>query len=302
MEQNENESVTRSCAFIILTHNSGSSVVNCLESVLFLKSLKAYAFVCDNGSEDDTVDKVLNIQNAMPERVFFMQNKINQGTTKPRNALLKIALASADKFDYVCILDSDTIVNDITFSLLVSCLQNNPQITLAAPRMFNAVEQEQMSVKRFPSVRIKFLKAMPIKRWSIKGEKLEKYSFFPTPLEKLSRVPVSDNSISLTSCSLPPFSIDDSIYEGDYAISACWFMRMSDITVFGPLDEHYFYAPEDVDYCAVIKEKGGKVALVSNASIYHLTARISKKKFFSHMNSEHLKGLIYFASKHKGKL
>lgn len=285
------------CAFIILTYNSAAYVENCFKSVLGLMCLDPYIFVCDNGSEDGTVDIVKRYAQENESRVTAIFNSENQGTTRSRNNCMKAFMASGKQFDYVCVLDSDTIVNDDAVRLLMETVTVNPE-ALAAPRMFNGKEEEQMSVKHFPSFRIKFFKAIPIKKYHDKGVQAEKYDFFPAL--KLDREPSSDRRIDFTS--VPPVALDKSVYVGEYAISACWFMNAALVRRAGLLDEYYFYAPEDVDYCACIKELGGRIVLVSGASIYHLTQRISKKKFISKMNWLHIKGLIYFAKKHKGKI
>ena len=272
------------CAFIILSHNSGSFIGNCFDSVLSLTSVDPFIFVFDNGSEDDSVEVIMRYQNEYDGRVFLFKSDRNEGTTVSRNRLIREVYSSGIEPSYFCIIDSDTVINDDAVRLLKETLSGDPSISVATPRMFNGNDEEQMSVKRFPSLKIKFLKAMPFRNLEQKGKALEKYDFFP--------------ATSFIPGSRPPFATDCSVYDADYAISACWFLRKDFEKTYGFLDEKIFYAPEDVDFCATVKEKGGRVVLVSGASIYHLTQRISKRKLFSKMNFLHIKGLIYYSRKH----
>lgn len=278
-------------AFIILSYNSAAYIEACLESVSGLTCVEPRVYLCDNGSSDESVSVIKNFASNCKRGEGFLtllEKPQNEGTTKPRNELIQLSFTSEKRFDYIVVLDSDTVISDDAMSKLFGALDSDASLSLVAPRMFNGSNVEQMSVKRFPSFAIKFLKALPIDALSKKGAALEKYDFFPAS----SFVDAVENS-KLPICS------DENIYVADYAISACWVMRACDIARFGYLDEYYFYAPEDVDYCANIMRAGGKVALVSNASIYHLTQRISKRKLFSKMNFLHIKGLLYFARKHR---
>ena len=272
------------CAFIILSHNSGSYLLKCLESVLSVNAVEPYIYIADNGSGDDSVGVIEDLSSRAPGRVCLIKNGKNLGTTVPRNELAKRAVSDHPDLSYICVLDSDTVINDEAVEGLRKALDNDPEIAIASPRMFNGENIEQMSVKHFPTVRGKMMKAMPFPGMEEKGRARESYDFFPAR--------------DLRSDILPPVSTDGSVYIADYAISACWFMRADVFLKYGYLDEKIFYAPEDVDFCHTVFEKGGKTALVSGVSIYHLTQRISKKKLFSRMNFLHIKGLLRYWRKH----
>lgn len=280
----------KNCAFIILTYNSSEHIGPCLDSVLKLECVKPYVFLYDNGSKDNTLSICDEYSEKYPKAITIHRSDKNDGTTMPRNACIALAQMSGVELDYVTVLDSDTIVNEAAIAKLKTAVDSNPKLAIATPRMFNLSLVEQMSLKKFPSFKTKFYKAFPSKKLSAKGEANEKYEFFPA------------QDLSFQGGGLPPVSEKSCVYYGDYAISACWFMRMESLNSIGLLDEKYFYAPEDADYCATAKEKGFEIALVSDASIYHVTQRISKRKLISKMNLLHLMGLVRFARKHSSKL
>jgi Predicted glycosyltransferases len=250
--------------FIILSWNSEAYIGNCLSSIFNLKKYEVEVIVIDNGSKDSTVSIIENMHS---ETVLIKLDK-NYGTTYTRNLAIKMADQNSE---YICILDSDTIINQDAIVNLTECLDKDESYFIAAPRMYNLKGREQISCKRFPNIKIKLFKALPVQTLNEKGSKLESYI-------------------------LPE---EEEIVEVDYAISACWMMKKDVFKRVGYLDEAIFYAPEDVDFCARVWEAGGKVVLATKSSIVHDTQRISKRKLISKINLSHLTGLIYYFYKHR---
>lgn len=255
--------MTQKIEFIILTWNSEQYITNCLESVFSLGSFMITVHVVDNGSSDNTVSL---IKQRFPA-VNLMPLPINIGTTRSRNMALSKISASTD---FVCILDSDTIINTEAVLRLVDALEQNSSFGVAVPRMCNLQGCPQISYKRYPTLPLKLMKALPLKSFELIGNRMEQYT------DRMSGAP----------------------YPVDYGISACWMIRKNCLDTVGVLDEAIFYAPEDVDYCLRVWKAGLKVIYVPTAMIIHDTQRISKKKLFSRMNYEHVKGLLYFFHKH----
>lgn len=251
-------------SFIILTWNSEKYILNCLNSIYNITFYEKQVIIVDNGSTDATVGI---IESSFPQ-IHFIKNKTNYGTTVSRNMALSIIDSDSN---CICILDSDTIINNFAIEDLYKVLYQNVDYLIAIPGMVNLNGVRQIACKRFPTLIIKLLKGIPISHLNNKGEKLESYEI------KNKVVP----------------------YEVDYGISACWMMKREIIDIVGYLDERYFYAPEDVDYCLRVWKSGYKVVYCSQTEIIHDTQRLSKRKFFSKINFEHIKGLCYYFWKHK---
>lgn len=266
-------------AFVILTWNSGSYISACLDSLLLLPAQDMTIFIADNGSTDDTCGRLFSCQQKEPSRIRVTYLPQNMGTTVPRNLLLK-SVPSDTK--WICVLDSDTVVNASAIEVLIDALCKTPGAMLASPRMWKPGNIEQLSCKHFPTLQGKLLKGIPVPFLQAIGCRCENYDFFP------------DSNTDGN----PPVSADKTIYSVDYAISACWMLKAQALNKPGLLDEHYFYAPEDVDYCAMIWENGGKVLFASGASIYHNTQQLSHRKIFSSINRAHVYGLFYYFRKH----
>lgn len=252
-------------AFIILTWNSEEYVRPCLDSILGFENIRPVVHVVDNGSTDSTVSLLREYEGDVRVRVDYLTT--NLGTTASRNIALKCVPEAADA---VCILDSDTQVNEAAFATMMNVLRADRTIGVLGPTMSNSAGDVQLSGRNLPSAKLKLLKAIPLQSASERGSRLE----------------------------IPSTPIVDGLQDVEYLLSACWLMPREVVNEVGCLDEKIFYAPEDVDYCVRVHRAGYRVVRCHDASIRHEYQRISKKKLLSRMNVEHIKGLAYYFSKY----
>ncbi len=256
-------------AFVILTWNSQKVIKNCLDSIYNLDGVNAQIIIIDNGSKDNTLNIIESyIDNKIANKhLELIKLTENQGTTITRNLGIKRA-----KEDYnICILDSDTLVNDEALALMINYLNNNPKCGIIGPKMKDSKGVEQTSARNFPTVTEKLLKVVPIKNVQ----------------------EIANNLHTIKNVE------GKAIYEADYLMSACWLLQKGLIEKVGLLDENIFYAPEDAEYCIRVWKEGYTVVYYGEANIIHEWQRISKQKFFSKMNKVHLQGLHYMFKKHK---
>ena len=59
----------------------------------------------------------------------------------------------------------------------------------------------------------------------------------------------------------------------DWVSGACLLVRRADAEAAGLLDERYFMYCEDVDFCAAIRARGGRVYFTPSAEVTHLRGR-----------------------------
>ncbi len=256
-------------SFVILTWNSEKVITHCLESIAE-SGLPSYEIIIiDNGSADRTDDLIADFIKKHPEtEIKKLLLEKNYGTTISRN--LGIKKASPDT-KYICILDSDTVINKDAMTELVNDLNEDPLNAIAGPAMTNLENVPQVTAKRIPTAMIKICKAIPVRSVQKIGEQKETYDF----------------------------SGSERYYLVGYLISACWMIRKELMDQIGLLDEKIFYSPEDVEYCVRTWKNGYRVIFCPRAKIIHATQRISKKKLISRHNWEHIKGLIYFFRKYR---
>lgn len=256
----------KTIAFVILTWNSENYIENCIDSLLTVNSFIKHIYIVDNGSTDKTINIIQSKISMLSAPNFIQLIKLdkNYGTSKSRN----IALKQIKNVDYVCVLDSDTIVNDKSFLSMSEFLDANQKAGMVGPVLLDASGIAQCSARNFPTISEKFLKAVPLKSFQKWGESLQ----------------AKDMNKDINRC--------------DYLLSACWLLKPEVIDSVGYFDEKIFYAPEDAEYCIRVYKAGYYIYYLKNASIVHLWQRISRKKLISKINFLHIKGLIYMFLKH----
>lgn len=120
-------------AFVIISWNSAAYIEKCVESVLALQCRKLDVWVVDNGSTDDTPEILERIA-GRDGRLYVIREGENLGTTVSRNEALRRV---APDTDYVCVLDSDTVVNQAAFECLAAVLADRT-IGVVGPTMANS--------------------------------------------------------------------------------------------------------------------------------------------------------------------
>lgn len=249
-------------AFVILTWNSEQFIASCLESVLSLFCEALDVYVVDNGSVDGTV-AVLEGLAVSNSSLHLILEEDNLGTTVSRNKALRMVDSDTD---YICILDSDTVVNQSALESMAEALRLNPGIGVVGPTMVDSSDTVQLSGRNLPTLSLKVRKAWPFGRVAERAAKEER----------------------------PSAPVADGLQDVGYLLSACWLMPSSSLMYVGLLDEAIFYAPEDVDWCARCWDEGLRVCLCPGARIVHEYQRISHKRLFSKANLEHIKGLSHY--------
>ena len=249
---------------VILSYNSERHLEPCLESLLkALQGLpeRSEVLVVENGSRDRSAEILRRYQDRHPDTISCLFQDRNLGTTASRNLALRQAAGR-----YVLILDSDVVMPAGTLERLIGYLETHECCGLVAPRLVYPDGRPQLSVDRFPTV------------W----RKLERLVF----LKALER-------------HLPEDGADPRPREVDTAISAFWLLRRQLLTEVGLLDEGFFYAPEDVDYCLSIWLSGYSVVYVPRAQAIHDAQELSRGRRVNRFARHHALGLLRYFLKHR---
>ena len=254
-------------SFVILTWNSEKCIEACLRSICLAEKMSAGICVVDNGSEDSTLEIIQKVKDAFPKiPIESVQLPENKGTTISRNIGIERVLPVSK---YICILDSDTVVNEAALIDMMSVFEDNPEAGIVGPVLKGLDGSVQNSGRAIPTITLKLLKVLPVAALRQKGEQME---YISKPEGKVSPV--------------------------GYLMSACWLIRRECIEDIGLLDENIFYAPEDVEYCIRAWKNGWQVLYDGRCSIVHEWQRLSRKKLISRHNWEHIKGLMYLFNKY----
>ncbi len=249
---------------VILSYNSERHLEFCLDSLLAaLQGLpeRSEVLVVENGSRDRSADILRRYQDRHPNSVRGLFQDRNLGTTASRNLALRQASGR-----YILVLDSDVVVPAGTLEGLLDYLENHERCGLVAPRLVYPDGRPQLSVDRFPTL------------W-----------------RKLARL----ISLKVLERQLPGTGEDIHPRDVDYAISAFWLLRRELLAEVGFLDERFFYAPEDVDYCLSIWLRGYSVVYDPRVEAVHDAQELSRGHRVNRFTLHHAIGLLRYFLKHR---
>ncbi len=249
---------------VILSYNSERHLEPCLESLLeALQGLpeRSEVLVVENGSRDCSAEILRRYQVRHPDTVKGLFQDRNLGTTASRNLALRQAAGR-----YILILDSDVVVPAGALERLLGYLETHERCGLVAPRLVYPDGRPQLSVDRFPTLWWKLARLVSLKA-----------------LERR----------------LPERGADLHPREVDTAVSAFWLLRRELLAEVGLLDERFFYAPEDVDYCLSIWLNGYTVVYDPRAKAIHDAQELSRGHRINRFTLHHAIGLLRYFLKHR---
>jgi len=116
---------------IVLTWNQSELTADSARSLMNLNYPQYRVVVVDNGSHDDTVEK---LHGEFGERIDLIANSENLGFSAGNNVGIRHALDNGA--DYVMLLNNDTVVDPEFLQPLVSVLQSNNQIGVVTPKIY----------------------------------------------------------------------------------------------------------------------------------------------------------------------
>ncbi len=245
-----------------------SAIIVCTNEKKFLeaalsslsKSLGGFdseIIVVDNNSSDGSREF---IKEKFPD-VVLIHNRENRGAAYARNRGIEKARGR-----YFLFLDCDTESVKVVPTLLLSYLEEHPEIGVLAPRLVYPDRSLQYSCRPFPNLATFFLRVLD-------GD-----------LKLLWR---RENFVTDWDHS--------SLREVDWTMSAAWLMPRTTIEKVGLFDEGYFYNYEDVDFCWRVKKAGLKVVYYPEAEVVHHYQRLSAKGGFRNpLKWSHLKSALRF--------
>lgn len=227
---------------IIVNWNTSELLHQCLESI-FIDNPNYKVIVVDNGSTDNSVKMVTTV---FPQ-VELIYSTVNLGFAKANN----LAIQKSDS-EYVCLLNSDTIVSTNCFNSMLRFMLNHAEAVACAPAL------------RLPTGKLQTGGA---------GFELSLFTAF--------------NYFFFLSKFFPyifkGFFIDQEPYvkqgqptKVDWLAGACLMVRRSVINKAGALDESFFMYAEDAEWCDRLREYGS-IYYLPNLEIIHYHGASSNK-------------------------
>ncbi len=117
------ESLERTVPIIILNWNGLEDTIECMTSVLRLKKINYEVYLVDNNS-DHSEGEILKKTYGHEKNVRIILNNENLGFTRGNNTIMK-QLVAEEKYEYIALLNNDTVVTpDWLFNLIDSAQKN----------------------------------------------------------------------------------------------------------------------------------------------------------------------------------
>ena len=233
---------------VIVNFRVAHLAIDCLHSVAaeIGRAPDTHVAICENGTGDDSAQR---IQSAIDENGWATWCKltsldVNLGFTGGNNAILRPALQSVDKPQYILLLNADTIVRPNAFKALVDFMDQNPKVGIGGSRLEYPDGTPQRSAFRFQSPLSEFEGHL---RLGLVTRLLHRWTVAP---------PVVDRTI-----------------ETDWVAGASMIVRRKVFEDIGLLDEGYYTYFDDIDFCFNARKKGWPTWYVPDSRVVHLVGQ-----------------------------
>ena len=276
---------------IILNWNGREDTLECLESLYQNKYDNYRVILVDNGSTDDSIEKIkeylkgglevtsnfFNYQenkpikftqlnedeivkelNVPPGNLILIENRQNHGFARGNNIGIQFALNNYEP-EYVLLLNNDTVVDPEFLVEMVNTAQSCGGVGFIGPKTY--LYNEENVIQAAGGGNIDFSR----------GESHE-IGFMKKDNGKY------DENIKI-----------------DYVGGSCLMVKREVIEKVGLLDENYFMYWEDVDWCFNGREAGYKSIYSYKSKIWHKYGTSSQNYFKTYY---HNRNRLYFMRKH----
>jgi GT2 family glycosyltransferase len=236
----------------------------CLHSVQKAsKNLDVEIFVVDNNSVDGSPQLV---REKFPE-VQLIENKQNVGFSKANNQAIRQATGK-----YILLLNPDTVVEEDTFSKVISFMDEHPDAGGLGVKMIDGKGNFLPESKRgLPTPWVAFSKIFGLSKLFPKSKKFGKYHM--------------------------SYLDENKIHEVDVLAGAFMVLRKAALEKVGLLDETFFMYGEDIDLSYRITQGGYKNYYFPETTIIHYKGESTKKGSLNYVKVFY-KAMVIFAQKH----
>lgn len=229
---------------IIVNYNVKFFLEQCLQSVcMALKNIHSEVIVVDNNSVDGSIAMVAE---KFPD-VKTISNKQNLGFSAANNLAIKQA-----EGEYLLLLNPDTVVEEDTFSKVVSYMDFHPEAGALGVKMIDGKGNFLPESKRgLPTPWVAFYKIFGISGIFPKSKVFGRYHL--------------------------SFLDKNKIQEVDVLCGAFMLLRKTVLNQTGLLDETFFMYGEDIDLSYRVQQAGYKVIYYPETTIIHYKGESTKK-------------------------
>ncbi len=208
-------------AVILVNYNNDDLTEDCIKSIYQCDDRPTIILV-DNSSKVFDVERFSKYQD-----VVIIKSKENLGFAGGNNLGIRYALKNG--FDYICILNNDTVIDNSIFKELLKCASST---CIAVPKMYYYSDKNKI--------------------WFAGGY----YNRFKGEAFHIGLNEIDHGQY-------------DEIRDISFASGCCMMIHKSIIKTIGMLSEEYFMYYEDVDYCLKCQRAGIRIRYVPTAKLWH---------------------------------
>jgi GT2 family glycosyltransferase len=229
---------------IIVSYNVSEFLYQCLLSVIRATvNIECEIFVVDNASVDGSVQM---IKKHYPQ-VSIIENSENVGFAAANNQAMKLTQG-----DFLVLLNPDTIVQEDTFSTMISFFENAKDAGIAGCKILNPDGSFSLDSRHsIPSPQTALWKMLGLNHLFPKSKVFGRYHMTFLDPNEISQVD---------------------------AISGSFMMFRRDVYIeLNGLDEDYFMYCEDIDFCYRASQSGWQTYYTPDTNIIHYKGESTKK-------------------------
>jgi GT2 family glycosyltransferase len=245
-------------SIVVVAHSAKEELKRCFSSIYAHAGMAFEVILVDNASTDGTIRWVTR---EFPETTVVPLSQ-NIGVAARDHGLRRATSP------YIMFLDSDAALTPGALPTMVDALERNPGWGLVGPRLVHDDGTLQRSCRRFPPRLLPLLRRPPLARFLEGGR-------------TVSRHLMADFDHTTTRPVL-------------YVLGACQLFRTSLARAAGPFDQLVFLGWDDADWCFRIRDAGGEIVFVSEATVVHSYRRQTLRYPVSRAALRQLWAFVYF--------
>lgn len=253
-------------AIIIVNWNTGRCLADCLHSLANLpeKDLIEEVTVIDNASSDRSIVMAKQVVADTGNRpvVRFIMNERNAGFAAANNIGLQ-RLEQRGSQAHILLLNPDTVALPGLLNGMIDVLNKSKRIGIVGPKILNADQTLQPSVRNFPGAKEMALYMLKL------GSQVKEATIDYNQEQAVAQV-----------------------------MGAIFLIRRECFQQVGQLDEGYFVWFEEVDYCHRAQDLGWQVWYTPGAAAIHLGGVSFRQVVGIRKNWPWLKSMLRYARKH----
>jgi GT2 family glycosyltransferase len=214
---------------VLVNWNGWRDTVECVRSCAALDYRPFRVIVVDNGSTDDSVDR-LQAEFGAREGVSIIETGANLGFAGGNNVGIRHAMEGGA--EYVWLLNNDTVVEPCTLSALTAVFAEQPSAGIAGSKIYYFDRPEVISSA---------------------GGRISPRLGLTTH--------IGDGEADAGQY--------DTVRDVDYVTGASLLVRTSVVEAIGPMDESYFLYWEETDWCERAHTAGWRVLYAPASRVWH---------------------------------